>query len=240
MSEKQNIIKEFIKTILDTELKDLLKDEMYTEIRNNLIKKSKEYFLSEQVKTILYEFAEAKLLEIEKEDKTFKEVLPKGFENSLKVLAYNKGPEIMGFIKNFINDEKFKEKIKLEINKFIQGVNPMVSKFIKADNISNKIFASLSSYFEDPENMMTIVMEINNKIDEGSNKAVSEITSYIPYEGKMSFVRGFVDILVDSILEDSFINSLVDNIEEKVINQGTLSQLLNTLGITEENIFRRL
>ena len=240
MSENQSIIKEFIKTILDSELKDLLKDEMYTEVKNNLIKKSKDFFLSEQVKSILYEFAETRIVEIEKEQKTFKEVLPKGFENSLKVLAYNKGPEIMKLIQEFINDEKFKEKIKLEINKFVQGLNPMVSKFIKADSINNKIFTSLSSYFEDPENMMTIVMEINNKIDEGSNKAVSEITKYIPYEGKISFIRGFVDILVDSIIAENVIKSFVDNIEKEVIKQGTLGQLLNTLGISEEKIFNRL
>ena len=156
MSEKESIIKEFIKTILAYDLKDLLKDEMYIEAKKNLITKTKEFFISEEIKNILYKYVEERMNQIEKEEKSLRDVLPKGFENSLKVLAYNKGPEIICSIKEFINNDTFKNKIKLEINKFMNGLNPMVSKFINADSISNKIFTSLNSYFDDQENMMTI------------------------------------------------------------------------------------
>ncbi|MBC8061269.1 MAG: hypothetical protein H7Y18_11460 [Clostridiaceae bacterium] len=240
MSEKESIIKEFVKSIMNYELKHLLKDEMYIEAKNLFIEKSKKVFVSQEIKSMLYEFAEAKIMEIEKEEKSFKEVLPKGFENSLKVLVYNKGPEIMSSAKEFIKDEKFKDKIKLEINKFISGVNPMVSKFINAESINNKIFTSLSSYFDDPENMMSIVMIINNKIDESSNKSVSEITNYIPYEGKIVFIRGLIDILIGSFVEETFIKKIVDNLENEVVKKGTLGELVRDLGINEEKIFQRL
>lgn len=240
MSEKESILKEFIKTILDYDLKDLLMDEMYIEGKNIFIAKIKQFLISEEVKNILYKYVEERVNKIEKDEKSLKDVLPKGFENSLKVLAYNKGPEIVCSIKEFINKDKFKNNIKLEINKFMKGINPMVSKFINADAINNKIFTSLNSYLDDPENMMTIVMEINKKIDEGSNKSVSQITNYIPYEGKISFIRGFADNLLDFILEDAYLKQLVDRFEEKIIKYNTIGNLINVVGINEEKIFLRI
>ena len=240
MSEKESIIKEFIKTILNCDLKDLLKDEMYIDTKNVLITKVKEFFISEEIKNMIYKCVEERINKIEKEEKSLKDVLPKGFENSIKVLVYNKGPEIMSSVKEFINDEKFKTKIKLEIDKFMRSVNPMVSKFINADNINNKIFTSLSSYFDDPENMMSIVMGINKKIDEGSNRSVSEITRYIPYEGKVAFIRGLVDNILDFIMEEAYIMALVNRFEKEVVKYGTLEKLMNAIGINDEKIFNKL
>lgn len=240
MSENQSIIKEFIKTILNCDLESLLKDEMYVESRNIFITKVKKFLVSDEIRSMLYKGVEDKINQIEKEEKSLKDVLPRGFENSLKVLVYNKGPEIMCFIKEFINDEKFKDKVKVEINKFMKSVNPMVSKFVNADSINNKIFTSLSSYFDDSENMMIIVMEINKKIDEVSNKSVSEITRYIPYEGKIAFIRGFVDKLVDFIMEEAYTKNLVNKFEKAIAKYGTVGKLMNDIGITEEKIFNKL
>ena len=222
----ENIIRESINNLLNCKLEELVKDELYVEVKIAFSQKFREFIISEEIKTMCYNFAEAKLLEIEKEDKTIKETLPKGFENSLKVLVYNKGPEITSAIKGFLNDEKFKTKVKIEIEMMVAGLNPMVSKFVNANTIYNKIMASMLSYVDSSENMMSIVMLLNNKIDEGANKNISEVLNYIPYEGKKSFVRAFVDMILTNVTNEIFIKKLEEKFEAEILRYETLGELI--------------
>lgn len=236
MDAKESIIKELIKNILGCKMCDVVKDELYIEIKSSIKSRFKEFILSEDVKNMIYKLAEERVGKAEKENKTLKEILPPGFENSLKVLTYNKGPELTAAIKNFIADDKFKSKVKEEIVKFTSGVNPMIAKFINAENIYAKLMASITSYVDSPENMMNVVMGINNKIDEASGKNISEFTNYVPYEGKMSFVRAFVDEGLNFVADEIFIKSIEDKVENEMLKCETVGELLRSIGITEEKL----
>lgn len=240
MGDKETLLKEIIENILSYSLKDMLNDEMYVEVKRNVALKFKEFIVSEEIKSMIYKVAEDKITQIEREDKTFKDILPTGFENSFKVLVYNKSPEITQAITGFVNDVKFKRKIKEEISKFLSGMNPMVSKFINVENIYNKIMTSVLSYVQSQENIMNIVVMINNKIDEGSNKNISQYTNYIPYEGKMSFIKSFVDETLNILADDIFINTFEEKIENQILGYETVGKLLNSIGISEEKLFMRV
>lgn len=236
---KESILKELVGNILTIKTADLVKDEMYVEFKSTLELKFKEFMTSESVKNILYKLAEERMIQIEKENKTLKEVLPPGFENSLKVLVYNKGPEITDVVKGFINNDKFKHTIRVEINKFVSGMGPMVSKFISIENIYNRIMMSILSYIQNPDTMMNIVNGINNKIDESSSNRITDFSNSIPYEGKLSFMRALVDAGIAAINEDSFIKSIGVMFDEELLSYSTLGELLQSIGITEERLVKK-
>jgi hypothetical protein len=240
MSEKERIIKEFLQNILKCDLQNILVDEMFLDVKSAIGIKFKEVVKSEEIRSIIYKFAEKRMVQIEKEDKTLKEVLPKGFENNLKVLIYNKGPEIMEGIKGLINDDSFKKKVESEIKKFLASMNPMVSKFINVDNLYNKFMTATFSFIENPETMMTVVMAINKKIDDGSLKSISEFTNYIPYEGKVSILRTYVDAFLNILNEECFIKSIQEKIEIEILKYENIMQLLNSIGINEEKLIDKL
>lgn len=198
---------------LNMDFNDLLKNEKYIAAKKTLIIKFKESILSEEFKNTVYKLAENKLNSIEKENKSLKEIMPDGFENNLKVLVYNKGPEITSSIRDFINNEKFRNALKHEIIKFTSGLNPMMQKFINVDSIHAKLMQSLLNYINNPETMMSIVAGINNKVDECPGKRVMEFSNYVPYEGKMALIKSSVDSLLNSICEDA----LMDDIFDKMI-----------------------
>lgn len=229
MDIKESILKELINNISKYNVCDILQDELYIEIKNSVKAKFKDFILSDDIKNMIYKLAEEKMIKIEKDDKTIKELLPQGFENSIKVLVYNKGPEITQTVKKFINDEKFKGKIKEEIIKFTSGVNPMIAKFVNADSIYIKLISSINRYIDSPENTMNIVMTINNRIDEAAGNNISTISPYIPYEGKMSFVKAFVDMVLNFITDEIFIKSFENKIEEKMLKFNTVGELLYKL-----------
>lgn len=137
-----------------------------------------------------------KIVNAEKGNKTFGDILPSGFENILKVYVYNNRDKISKDIKEFMENDKVNNKIKDEINKFINSANPMIGKFINGENISNKIITRLNNYFDDNENMMEVITNINNVIDKFKNKKVADFLMYVPYEGKKSLC----DFITDNIL----------------------------------------
>lgn len=229
MSESQNVLESSIKNILNLDLQDIIKDDIYINFKQALIIKLKNLFLSEEFKAIFYKFAEEKINLIEKENKNLKEILPKGFENTLKVLVYNKSPKISSAIKEFINSDKFTTVLKHEVVNFTSGMNPMLQKFINVDSIYSKLMRSSLNYIDNPETIMSIVMGINNKIDEGIEKSITEFSSCIPYEGKISLIKALVDSILDSLSEDIFIQTLFDKIEEKALKYNNLGALFDTI-----------
>jgi len=222
--------------ILNIELKDILKDELYLQLKESLIKKFKVGIFDGELKEYFYSRGEEKVRELEMANKSFKEILPKGFENNIKVLIYNKGPELVEVIKEFITDERFQSKYKLEITKFLSSMNPMVSKFVNSENIYIKLKASLITYLEDPETRMNLVIFINDKIDKLSEKDIENTLKYIPYEGKLSVVKAIVDEMMKVAIEDKIIKNIVDSFEKQALKYKTLGELLLSLGITEEKL----
>jgi len=222
--------------ILNIELKDILKDELYLQLKESLIKNFKNELFNNDLKQYFYNLGEEKMRELELTNKSFKDILPKGFENNIKVLVYNKGPELIEVIKEFLLDEKFQNKFKIEINKFLSNMNPMASKFISSENIFLKLKTSLTSYLDDPETKMNLIIFVNDKIDKFSEKGIEDTVKFIPYEGKLSVIKAIVDKMLQVVVEDKMILSVLNSFETQALKYKTLGELLLSMGITEQKI----
>ncbi|HEY5562970.1 MAG TPA: hypothetical protein VIK72_14665 [Clostridiaceae bacterium] len=222
--------------ILNIELKDILKDELYLQLKESLIKNFKNELFNNDLKQYFYNLGEEKMRELELTNKSFKDILPKGFENNIKVLVYNKGPELIEVIKEFLLDEKFQNKFKIEINKFLSNMNPMAFKFISSENIFLKLKTSLTSYLDDPETKMNLIIFVNDKIDKFSEKGIEDTVKFIPYEGKLSVIKAIVDKMLQVVVEDKMILSVLNSFETQALKYKTLGELLLSMGITEQKI----
>lgn len=234
--EINKIVSGWIQWNLNQDIKKIVESNLYKNFRHELINKICDFINSKQFRNIAYEFAEHEFNENEKHGKTVKQILPIGFENSLKVLIYNKSPEITITIKNFINGAKFKNMIKNEINKFLVSLNPMVAKFVNGDSIQVKIMNSLNSYFDSTENIMNIVMLLNDKIDETSNKPLRDISDYMPYEGKNLMIKATVDFILNLCENAEFIKKVEHLIDKNIISYGTIKKLLKNIGLKDEEL----
>lgn len=238
--EINKIILGWIKWNLNQDTKKIIKSDLYKNLRAELSNKICDFINSKQFRNIAYEFAEYTLNKEEKHGKTVKQVLPIGFENSLKVLIYNKSPEITSAIKNYINDAKFKNMIKNEINKFLVNLNPMVAKFVNGDSIHVKLMGTLNSYFDSSENIMNIVMLLNDNIDKTSNKPLSDITDYIPYEGKKTMINATVDSILNLCKNVEFIKKVEHQIDNNILSYDTIANLLKNIGLEEDKLMEMM
>lgn len=224
---------ENINKLYNCPMEKFIKSKLYVALRRYFLHSFKVAILSEEFKKQIYSSVEENFRQLENHNKTFREVLPKGFENSLKVLAYNKAPEVVATIKEYIKQEKFKAKVKNEINKFISSLNPMVAKFVNADSIYNKIMNSILTNIDNTENTMNIVTLLSEKIDEFTDSSVNQVTSYIPYEGKISLVNKIVDSILSTISDNISSEEFYESIEVKLRSYNTLGEFMEQLGLEE-------
>mgnify|MGYP000903908540 CR=1 FL=1 len=235
-NEIRKFISDWIKWNLNKDIRFFLKSDFYHDLRKVLEKKISAFLNSKDFRDIVYSLAEKTLHENEKSGKTFNSILPQGFENSLKVLVYNKSPEIASSIKLYINDIKFKTMVKNEVNKLLVSLNPMVAKFINGESIQAKIMNSLNSFIDNKDNMMNIVMFLNSKIDDAGNKPISQVLNYIPYDGKNHMVKALADSILNLFNSREFIKSAEDMIYKNILSYGTIGNLMKSIGFSEEEL----
>lgn len=235
-NEVRKLISDWIKWNLNKDIRSFLKSDFYHDLRKILEKKISVFLNSKDFRNIVYSLAEKTLHENEKRGKTFNNILPAGFENSLKVLVYNKSPEIASSIKLYINDGKFKNMVKNEVNKLLVSLNPMVAKFINGDNIQIKIMNSLNSLIDNTDNMMNIVMFLNSKIEDAGDKPISEVLNYMPYEGKNDMVKALADSILNLFNSREFIKSVENMIYKNILSYGTIGSFMNSIGFSEQEL----
>ncbi|WP_034868390.1 hypothetical protein [Clostridium lundense] len=192
-TENEDEFKEIIRSY-----KKLLKkmESFKNEENNILVKDIEQVSHNENLREKINKEVWKRVRSAEKGDKTFEDILPSGFENILKVYVYNNKEKISKDIKGFMQNDKVNNKIKDEINKFINSSNPMISKFINGENISNKIIGRINNYFDDSANMMEVIININSIIDKLKSKKVADFLMYVPYEGKKSLCNFIADNII--------------------------------------------
>lgn len=229
---------ESIKNLYNYSMENFIETKLYFVLSKFAIDNFKKSILSDELQKKIYSLAEEEFRILEDGNKTFREVLPDGFENSLKVLTYNKAPDIAETIKDYLKQESFKVKVKNEINKFISGLNPMVAKFVNTENIYNKIMASIFNHMDNQENTMNMVMLINDKIDVLADKSVNEITAYIPYEGKKNIIKAFVDSIQGNIVKAIDGEEFSESFKASLLSYHTLGEFLDKLGLEEKDFLK--
>ena len=90
----EKLVLGWVKWILNTKIEEMLEVSLYKNFTSSMSEKVVVFVNSTEFRNIAYEFTEDILKENEKSGKSIKEFLPKGIENNLKVLVYNKSPQI--------------------------------------------------------------------------------------------------------------------------------------------------
>ncbi|MGE5627847.1 MAG: hypothetical protein ACM3X7_06985 [Solirubrobacterales bacterium] len=206
---------EFIRKSLNLSVTDFISSDLYKNFKLIL----KDHIISaahsKEFEGLVLSEIEKKISEIEKEDTTFKEFLPKGFENNIKVYIYNNSPAIIEGIKKAIRNKDTENRIKAEINKFAGGVNPLAAKFINADNLYLKLASGVDNYFNSPDAARELVQNASNLIDQGMEKEIKNITMYFPYEGKKSIAEGLRDAVIDALFNEEAVLELLNSLEKE-------------------------
>ena len=215
----KNILKEETKKLIIIKKDEFLKGEIYKDIRAKLKKDILRSVNQPSFKEIINKLIEENIKALERSDKTLGSIIPAAFVNSLKVYIYNHSGEISSTLKELINNENVIKKINTEVINAINGLNPMIARFINASVIQAKIVTGINDYLNDPKNMMDLINMINSALDTFMKKKVSEFASYFPAEGRKALINSISLEIVNNIFSEKFVDMALSKLEELIKNQ---------------------
>ena len=191
------------------------------ENRNNIIaiikNQVEEFRASEKFNKEVESFIEGKYMELTKSDNTLAEAIPSSFISTLKVYIYNKNEDIAKYIKQTIKQEKVQEKLKSYIAQMISAnLNPMMAMFVNNDSIFEKINFAIDDYLDDGNNQRNIALILTNTVDEILNQKVKNISAGISEEGRKNNIQAVVGIVLNKVIDDRLVNSVMEIINEKI------------------------
>ena len=223
-----SMFKNELRVILVSNKNDFFQSYAYKSLEETLYNTIKNFGNSLKFKNSLYAIFDKKFTDIEKSNCTFSKLIPTTFTNSLKVYVYNNKDTFAISIKALLNSKKVQDKIKNEIIKAIDSLNPMASKFVNGDKIYYKISSGINSYFDNQENLMDMVMMINGSIDKLMQRNVSDFTSYLPREGRNSLIDAFCAAIISNLFTDETINKVILSMKEKLNDETFIKNFINT------------
>ncbi|SKA73238.1 hypothetical protein SAMN05428976_101186 [Clostridium sp. USBA 49] len=233
---KNNIslyIKEEINNIIYIKKEEIFNNNIYKNIKYNIKINIINLLKSEDFKNEIYNFFDYNLKELEKSDKTLEFIISPGFINGFKVYIYNHKDDIIDSIKNFLTNSDIKNKINKEIFNILNGINPMVSKFVNSNTIQMKLMEGINNYLNNINNVNYIINIINTKIDEVMKKRISEFSLYFPDESKKSLINSITNGIINNLypekIADTILNKLEENFKKEVylLNKNSNNSILN-------------
>ncbi|MHC1721174.1 MAG: hypothetical protein AB9844_11005 [Clostridiaceae bacterium] len=237
----KGIVESYLRKYLNGKMVGLFKSENYILVRESLIKHiylvtRKEYFKESLSKIILNE-----LDVFEKSGGTFREMLPSGFENNIKVSLYNNSPKMISGVRSMLRKDIVEQKIKEEISKFAGSINPMAAKLINPDSVYKKIVSGVESYFNKPEAAVEFVRMSSEIIDKGMDSELRSLTEYFPFEGRKALAKSIAEGIIKSSFSESAIRDIITGIENTISSDdSTYSVLSVKFGIDLEFVVKGL
>jgi hypothetical protein len=218
---KELIINESKNTII-LKKENFFEGENYRIVRNSIKINLYKALKAQSFRDGLNSFIDNNLKSLESSNKTIEKVIPPAVTNGIKVYVYNHKDELVSSVKKLLSTESIEKKINEEVNNVLNGINPMVSRFISANTIYTRLKTGIEDYLNNPKNILDIVNMINSQIDGLMKKRISEFTSYFPVESRTSLINSVSKGIMDNILSEKFIDMAIDKLEE-VINAALSS-----------------
>lgn len=209
-------IKDEIKCIVFSKKEDFFITKTYKDIKVNIKINMINSIKTGSFKEEVFKLLDYNLQKLEKSNKTLDKVIPPAFINGLKVYIYNHKDEMIDSFKKLITSKDVSSKINKEIVNVLNGINPMVSRFINANTIQDKLIAGINDYLEDPKNVEGIVNIINSRLDEFMEKTIAELAAYFPAEGRKSLLSSIANGIVDNLFSEKLIDTTLNMFEEKL------------------------
>jgi uncharacterized membrane protein YheB (UPF0754 family) len=213
---KKLLLEEFKNTLM-LKKETLFQGEDYRIVRNSIKINLYKTFKAPNFKEGINLFINNNLKTLEDSNRTIESVVPPAVVNGIKVYVYNHKDELVDSLKNFLSSKDIDKKLYDELNNVLNGINPMVSRFVNSGNIFSKIKTAINDYLDNPKNIMDIVNMINTQLDSFMKKKLSELTSYFPAESRNALVNSISKSIMDNILSEKCINTVIDKVEEVLI-----------------------
>lgn len=208
-------IKDEIKDIILSKKEEIFSAKAYKNIKSSIKQSIMNTLKDKSFKEEIYKFLDYNLKALEKSTKPLDKVIPPAFINALKVYIYNHKEDVMDSFKKFITNKDVSNRINKEIINVLNGINPMVSRFISASTIQAKLVSGINDYLKEPNNIKDIMNFINSKLDEIMKKRISELTVYFPDEGRKSLIVSVTNSIADNLSSEALIDTAINKLEEK-------------------------
>jgi len=237
----KSAVESYLRKYLDGKIAGIFKSENYILIKESLIKlvyteARKEHYIKALSNIMMKE-----LETFENKGGTFREMLPPGFENNIKVSLYNNSPKLIADFRNMLKKDTVEQKIKEEISKFAGSINPMAAKFINPDSIYKKIVSGVENYLNKPEAAIEFVRMSSEIIDKGMDSEIRSLTEYFPYEGRKALANSVAEGIIKSVFSETSIREIISGIENKISSQDSLYSVLSgVFGIDTESMVKEL
>lgn len=206
---------EFKRIIIDKKT-DLIQSEAYKNLQGKIKYELENTFKSSSFKNQISNFIDESLNRFEKGNKTLEKMIPPAVVNSFKVYIYNHKDDLIIALKKLLSNKDIEKRILDEINNAVNGMNPMVARFVNINNIFSRLKISIEDYLNDPKNILNIINFINSQLDIFMKKKISEFSSYFPIEGRKAIVNSLTESVSENLLKTSFIDMLFSVFEEKL------------------------
>lgn len=228
------VIKEELITAILLKKDELIKVEPYKNIKSKLKRDILDTTKQQGFKESINKFIDENLKSLEKSNQSLGSIVPPVFVNSLKVYVYNHSDDISSTLKSLLNSENVIKKLNTEVINIMNGLNPMISRFINASTIQTKLISGINDYLSDPKNMIDLVNMINSMLDNLMKKKVSEFSTYFPTEGRKSLINSISSGIITNIFSEKFIDMALLKFEEIIKAQ------LNSLNEKSEGLNKEL
>lgn len=211
---------------------NLNQDELYVEIKEKLRTLVYDFTDSNEIEELLQQTIEKEINKLSGDNRIIKEVLPEALilgidryliENSKKI-AYN--------IRELLSSPDIQNKLKLTIATMVeQNVSRLITSFISAEVISEKVFSAIWDYINDEDSNKDIILIVRSSLDKVMDVQVSNIVPKLldninPNEMSRQ--------ILNHVMKNEIKDDIVDIIDKKLRfsnKQGILDELSKKMDI---------
>jgi uncharacterized membrane protein YheB (UPF0754 family) len=138
-----------------------------------------------------------------------------------------------------LKDESIQLKIKHALSDMISSnLNSMLAMFLNPDTIYSKLLPAIEDYLDKEDTHREIALLINELIDKGLENRLSDVFYNLSEEAKKRNAKNISDAIVDKVIDDKLIESLILDLEEKLKDSDTIEAALKKLNIDLEEFIK--
>lgn len=215
------------------------KKSLYTFIDERLGLLLSEISTSNDVRNLLKNDIEDKLIELTRDERRLSEVIPESFINTIKYSIKEHGEDIANVLRDILDDEITEMKIKESIKKQVsQNMNRLIAVFVNSDMISDKVYNMIKEYVSTPQMDENIVDMLITVVDKMLEKRLDSVSNSIISKIGEEEIFKISDIILGYILNEKNRRKVTDIISEEIKNQESeiQSYIINSLSNEIEKI----
>lgn len=174
---------------------------------------------SDDLKQELKRLIDNRYIRLEEDERPLNEVIPEDVVAAVKNCIMEHDDDILKALRDAVNSLVVKRRIKNVISEIIeQNVSKLVTIFMSADSITDRVFESIEKYLENQSSGKDIVTLLDSIIDKLLQKSVSSIFSGSSFDLREESTENVYNMVIEYINDEKNQNKLTLYISEKIKN----------------------